>query len=401
MANENLYLGCHVSMSGPDYYLGSVKEALSYEANTFMFYTGAPQNTIRLPLERLKISEGRALIKESGIDESKIVVHAPYIINIANQLNVDNYELGKRHLLNEIQRTYAFGPKILVLHPGSHVSTGVENGIDSIVKALNEVLDKDGTDVKIALETMAGKGSEMGTSFEQFKEIISKLKDTKAPIIGYDQYTQCHDKYAHPEEGIKSYFYDLDMFRKITKEYDVPVYISLLCIGHWNHRVPTEDDIRWQMYTALAHGMRGIIWFYFHQPHHDYSYRGGPYTNFGMRKTPMFDIIARQQYIFKEGYEEQFNKMELINVYHLNDNYVFEDQKQKDEDIDELILDREFPVIISHYQEFDSKKKWISFVNGSQEYTNLFRVTFKGGNKKVFWLAPGEMRLFDLDEVTK
>lgn len=236
----------------------------------------------------------------------------------------------------------------------------------------------------------------------EYIELLHKiLKDTKAPIIGYDQYTQCHDKYAHPEEGIKSYFYDLDMFRKITKEYDVPVYISLLCIGHWNHRVPTEDDIRWQMYTALAHGMRGIIWFYFHQPHHDYSYRGGPYTNFGMRKTPMFDIIARQQYIFKEGYEEQFNKMELINVYHLNDNYVFEDQKQKDEDIDELILDREFPVIISHYQEFDSKKKWISFVNGSQEYTNLFRVTFKGGYKKVFWLAPGEMRLFDLDEVTK
>ena len=236
----------------------------------------------------------------------------------------------------------------------------------------------------------------------EYIELLHKiLKDTKAPIIGYDQYTQCHDKYAHPEEGIKSYFYDLDMFRKITKEYDVSVYISLLCIGHWNHRVPTEDDIRWQMYTALAHGMRGIIWFYFHQPHHDYSYRGGPYTNFGMRKTPMFDIIARQQYIFKEGYEEQFNKMELINVYHLNDNYVFEDQKQKDEDIDELILDREFPVIISHYQEFDSKKKWISFVNGSQEYTNLFRVTFKGGYKKVFWLAPGEMRLFDLDEVTK
>ena len=123
--------------------------------------------------------------------------------------------------------------------------------------------------------------------------------------------------------------------------------------------------------------------------------------NKGLILSIVFDIIARQQYIFKEGYEEQFNKMELINVYHLNDNYVFEDQKQKDEDIDELILDREFPVIISHYQEFDSKKKWISFVNGSQEYTNLFRVTFKGGYKKVFWLAPGEMRLFDLDEVTK
>ena len=79
MANEELYIGCHVSMSGPEYYLGSVKEALSYEANTFMFYTGAPQNTIRLPLERLRIEEGRALIKSSGLDESKIVVHCQQI----------------------------------------------------------------------------------------------------------------------------------------------------------------------------------------------------------------------------------------------------------------------------------------------------------------------------------
>ena len=222
MANENLYLGCHVSMSGPDYYLGSVKEALSYEANTFMFYTGAPQNSIRLPLERLKIAEGRALIKESGLDESKIVVHAPYIINIANQLNVDNYELGKRHLLSEIQRTHAFGPKILVLHPGSHVSTGVENGIDSIVKALNEVLDQDGTDVKIALETMAGKGSEMGTSFEQFKEIISKLNKPERVGICLDT---CH---------INDNDFDVSDIDSILNEFDKVLGLNKLLVVHVN-----------------------------------------------------------------------------------------------------------------------------------------------------------------------
>lgn len=222
MANENLYLGCHVSMSGPDYYLGSVKEALSYEANTFMFYTGAPQNTIRLPLERLKIAEGRALIKESGLDENKIVVHAPYIINIANQLNVDNYEMGKRHLLNEIQRTYAFGPKILVLHPGSHVSTGVENGIDSIVKALNEVLDQDNTDVKIALETMAGKGSEMGTSFEQFKEIISKLNKPERVGICLDT---CH---------INDNDFDVSDIDSILDSFDKILGLDKLLVVHVN-----------------------------------------------------------------------------------------------------------------------------------------------------------------------
>ena len=222
MANENLYLGCHVSMSGPDYYLGSVKEALSYEANTFMFYTGAPQNTIRLPLERLKIAEGRALIKESGLDENKIVVHAPYIINIANQLNVDNYEMGKRHLLNEIQRTYAFGPKILVLHPGSHVSTGEENGIDSIVKALNEVLDQDNTDVKIALETMAGKGSEMGTSFEQFKEIISKLNKPERVGICLDT---CH---------INDNDFDVSDIDSILDSFDKILGLDKLLVVHVN-----------------------------------------------------------------------------------------------------------------------------------------------------------------------
>lgn len=186
---DKILIGSHVSMSAPKYYLGSVEEAISYGANTLMFYTGAPQNAFRSPLEKLKIEEGRILLKEHGIDESKIVVHAPYIINIANQLNEGNYNMAKSVLLNEVKRTAGFGCKVLVLHPGSHVNTGVENGVDSIVKALDWVLDQDGTDVKIALETMAGKGSEMGTSFEQMQEIISKCKHSDRVGICLDT---CH-----------------------------------------------------------------------------------------------------------------------------------------------------------------------------------------------------------------
>lgn len=222
MANEELYIGCHVSMSGPEYYLGSVKEALSYEANTFMFYTGAPQNTIRLPLERLRIEEGRALIKSSGLDESKIVVHAPYIINIANKLNVDTYKLGKKHLLSELKRTYAFGPKILVLHPGSHVGTGEENGLESIIEALNEVLSNDGTDVKIALETMAGKGSEMGTSFEQLAHIISHLEKPERVGVCLDT---CHIN----DNGL-----DVGDFDTILKDFDKTIGLNKLLVVHVN-----------------------------------------------------------------------------------------------------------------------------------------------------------------------
>lgn len=218
----NLYLGCHVSMSSPDFYEGTVKEALSYGANTFMFYTGAPQNSFRQPLEKLKIEEGRKLIKEAGLDESKIVVHAPYIINIANQLNDFNYELARKALSGEIKRTAGFGCKTLVLHPGSHVNTGVENGLASIIRALNEVLDNDNTDVKIALETMAGKGSEMGTSFEQMKEIIDGVH--KADRVGV-----CLDTCHINDNG-----YELDDFDKILDEFDKILGLEKLLVIHVN-----------------------------------------------------------------------------------------------------------------------------------------------------------------------
>ena len=219
---DKLLIGSHVSMASPRYYLGSVEEAITYGSTTFMFYTGAPQNAFRSPLEKLKIEEGRALLREHGFDEDKIVVHAPYIINIANQLNENNYEMAKSVLLNEVKRTAGFGCKILVLHPGSHVNTGVENGVDSIVKALNWVLSQDGTDVKIALETMAGKGSEMGTSFEQMQEIISKTDYPERIGICLDT---CH---------ISDNNYDINNFDAILDNVENTVGLDKLLVVHVN-----------------------------------------------------------------------------------------------------------------------------------------------------------------------
>lgn len=216
---SKLYIGSHVSMSGPDYYLGSVKEALSYDSTTFMFYTGAPQNSYRLPIERLKIGEGRSLLKENGIDETKIIVHAPYIINIANQLNESLYEISKKNLITELQRVKAFGCTMLVLHPGAHVGTGVDNGLDSIVKALDDIFDKDGTEVKIALETMAGKGTEMGTSFEQMAHIINHVK--KPHRLGV-----CLDTCHISDDGMP-----ISEFDSILESFDKIIGIDkLLCI---------------------------------------------------------------------------------------------------------------------------------------------------------------------------
>ena len=115
---KDLLIGSHVGLNAPEYYLGSVKEAISYGATTFMFYTGAPQNSYRKPLNELMIKEGRELLAKHSFDESKIVVHAPYIINAANPNRPDLLELSIKTIINELQRTAAFGAKILVLHPG-------------------------------------------------------------------------------------------------------------------------------------------------------------------------------------------------------------------------------------------------------------------------------------------
>ncbi|MBR5996683.1 MAG: deoxyribonuclease IV [Bacilli bacterium] len=169
---KDLLIGSHVAMNGPDYYLGSVKEAISYNATTFMFYTGAPQNSYRKPLNELKIEEGRALLKEHGFDENKIVVHAPYIINPANKNRPDLLELTNKTLISELRRTYAFGAKILVLHPGNHLGLGAEEAIQTLVENLDTIFSQDGTDVRIAIETMAGNGSEIGTGCEDAKKIL-------------------------------------------------------------------------------------------------------------------------------------------------------------------------------------------------------------------------------------
>ncbi len=169
---SQLWIGSHVGLGGPDYYLGTVKEALSYGANTFMFYTGAPQNSFRKPLEEMKIPEGKALIAASSIDPSKIVVHAPYIINLGNTVNQDTFDIGIQFLITELRRVEAFGATMLVLHPGAHVGAGDDVGLPRIVEGLNQVLSQDGTHVRIALETMAGKGSEMGRSFEQIRYLF-------------------------------------------------------------------------------------------------------------------------------------------------------------------------------------------------------------------------------------
>lgn len=179
-------IGSHVGMSGKEMFLGSVKEAESYGANTFMVYTGAPQNTRRKALSELRIEEAQAYMKKIGIEE--FVVHAPYIINLANAVKPDIFKLAVEFLATELERSAAMGSHTLVLHPGSHVGEGADIGIAKMIEGLNEVLTKD-TACNVALETMSGKGGEIGRTFEELARIYDGVKYADKLRVCFDT---CH-----------------------------------------------------------------------------------------------------------------------------------------------------------------------------------------------------------------
>ena len=215
-----LKIGSHVSMSGKKMLLAASEEAVSYGSNTFMIYTGAPQNTRRKKIEDLNIEAGRKHMEENGINE--IIVHAPYIINIGNAANPATFELGVNFLRTEIDRTEAIGASQIVLHPGAHVKEGAEVGIKKIIEGLNEVLTGD-EKVQIALETMAGKGSECGRSFEEIAMIIDGVKHN-------DKLSVCFDT-CHTHDAGYNIVEDFD---GVLEEFDRTVGIDRIKVLHIN-----------------------------------------------------------------------------------------------------------------------------------------------------------------------
>lgn len=217
---NNLLLGSHVSMSGKKMLLGASEEAASYGANTFMIYTGAPQNTRRKPIEELNIEAGQQHMQEHGMQH--VVVHAPYIINVANTTKIETFRLGVDFLKSEIERTAALGVNQIVLHPGAHVGAGVDTGIARIVEGLNEVLEDD-HDVQIALETMAGKGTEIGRSFEELARIIDGVTNNERLSITFDT--------CHVHDAGYDIVHDLD---GVLTEFDKIIGLDRLKVLHIN-----------------------------------------------------------------------------------------------------------------------------------------------------------------------
>lgn len=218
---QKIKIGSHVKMAGREMFLGSVKEAESYGANVLMLYTGAPQNTVRKEIAELNIEAGWTYAKEAGIEE--IVVHAPYIINLGNTVKPETFELGVTFLEKEIKRTAAMGSRILILHPGAHVGAGEEAGIAQIVKGLNLVLDKNEDDVYIALETMAGKGSELGRTFEELKLIYDGVHKR-------DRLRVCFDTCHVNDSGYRL----VEDYEGVLQQFDEVIGLSQIAVIHVN-----------------------------------------------------------------------------------------------------------------------------------------------------------------------
>lgn len=221
-----MLLGSHVSMNGKKMLEGSAEEAHKFGESTFMIYTGAPQNTRRKPIEELNIEKGHEIMKVHGL--SNIVVHAPYIINIANTVKPHVFELGVEFLQSEIERTQALGAQDIVLHPGSHVGEGTDAGIKKIIEGLNEVLTND-NNVRIALETMAGKGSEVGRNFEELARIIDGVNHNNRLSVCFDT-CHTHDAGYNVKED----------FDGVLNEFDKIIGVDRIKVVHVND---SKNDI--------------------------------------------------------------------------------------------------------------------------------------------------------------
>ncbi len=245
MEKEKLYIGAHVSLVPPLYFEGSVKDAIEMGANTFMFYTGAPQNTLRKPTKELRIEEGIKLAKENNIDLNKVIVHAPYVINGANTVKEGMNEFAIKIIKEELKRTSDFKVKTMVLHPGAHVGAGVEKASEKLIEVLNKVLNNDDSEVKIAIETMAGKGSEIGATLENINKIVTSI-DKK------DRVGVCLDTCHLSDAGYN--IKDVDNFLKMVD--DIIGINKILCV-HINDS-KNESGARKDRHENIGYGHIGF-----------------------------------------------------------------------------------------------------------------------------------------------
>ncbi len=244
MNKYNLIIGSHVSLSSPDFLLGAVKEAISYESNTFMIYTGAPQNTIRKDIKTFKIKEAFDLMEKQNIKPSNVIVHAPYIINLASS-KPETRQLAKEFLVKELERVDGLGFNKIVLHPGSRLEQTYEEGINLIAEGINFAFANIKNQTKILLETMAGKGTELGNKIDDIKNIFDKVEEKQRLGVCLDT---CH---------ISDAGYNLDHFDEYLKVFDEKIGIDKIECIHINDSM-NECGARKDRHQNIGYGKIGF-----------------------------------------------------------------------------------------------------------------------------------------------
>ena len=168
-----LNIGCHLSAS--DGYVAMAKQAIEIGANTFQFFTRNPRGFKAKDIDEQDVKEFLEIVKENKF--VKILAHAPYTLNPCSA-DKRVRDLAKEIFIDDLKRMEYTPNNMYNFHPGSHVGQGIDTGIKIISETLNEVLTKEQT-TTVLLETMSGKGSEVGSKFEELKQIIDlvELKD--------------------------------------------------------------------------------------------------------------------------------------------------------------------------------------------------------------------------------
>lgn len=216
-------IGSHVSNNGLKMLVGSVEEALSYGENCFMVYLGAPQTTYRKDVEQLNYQKALVIAKQNGINPEDIIVHAPYIVNLG-QKDDEKFNFAISFLAKELAMVGKVGLKYMVLHPGAHVGNGENFALDRIADGINEILRLTSNDnTVIAIETMAGKGTECGKTFEEIKRIIDLVHDKTRIGVCLDT---CH---------IFDAGYDIvNSYEDVINEFDAVIGLEYLKVIHLN-----------------------------------------------------------------------------------------------------------------------------------------------------------------------
>ncbi len=217
---NDLIIGSHVSFLKDSELYGSVMESISYGSNAFMIYTGSNQSAERREINYELTIKGWEAMKEYGIDINNVIVHAPFILNLANNKDERKYNFYISFMKNEINRCKELGIHKMVFHPGSRTDLDRIVALDNIIFGLNSIM-KDATDFDLLIEFMSGKGTEVGCTIEDIKYIIDNINVSNVGIC----LDTCH---------INDAGYDISKFDEFLNLFDKNIGIDKIKCIHIN-----------------------------------------------------------------------------------------------------------------------------------------------------------------------